>query len=137
MVRRYEFFSRIFSTPSIFRSLNQHDIHTVVASLNAALNSPVLNYAFFSIPYGWHTFRYYLYCVVVNSSLAFLFRLVSGDRVPPFLYIYLTFTSVLFSTYFYKIPFFKHRDERDGQVETYGIDPWMKFPKAGFSSIKQ
>ena len=37
---------------------------------------------------------------------------------------------MLFSTYFYKIPFFKHRDERDGQVETYGIDPWMKFPKA-------
>ena len=72
----------------------------------------------------------HLYCVVVNGSLISLFRLASSDRVPPFLYIYFAFTSVLFSTYFYKIPFFKHTDERDGQVETYGIDPWMKFPKA-------
>ena len=69
---------------------------------------PMLNYAFLSVPFGWHTVRYYLYCVVVNGSLTFLFRLASSDRVPPFLYIYLAFTSVLFSTYFYKIPFFKH-----------------------------
>ena len=89
-----------------------------------------MNYALLSIPFGWHTLRFYLYCVVVNGSLVFLFRLVSSDRVPPFLYLYLAFTSVLFSTYFYKIPFFKHRDERDGQVETYGINPWMKFPKS-------
>ena len=94
------------------------------------LNSPALNYALLSIPFGWHTLRFYLYCVVVNGSLVFLFRLVSSDRVPPFLHLYLTFTSILFSTYFYKIPFFKHRDERDGQVETYGINPWMKFPKS-------
>ncbi len=66
----------------------------------------------------------------MNGSIVFLLRLVSSNRIPPFLYIYLGFTSVLFSTYFYKIPFFEHRDERDGKVETYGIDPWMKFPKS-------
>ena len=43
---------------------------------------------------------------------------------------------MLFSTYFYKIPFFKHRDERDNQIETYGIDPLMKFQKAMRHDVK-
>ena len=30
----------------------------------------------------------------------------------------------------YKIPFFEHRDERDGRVEMYGIEPWMKYPES-------
>ena len=89
----------------------------------------LFHYAFLSVPLGWHTLRFYLYCVVVNGVLVFLFRLTSSDRIPPFLYIYLAFTSLLFSTYFYKIPFFKHRDERDDQIEAYGINPWMKFQK--------
>ena len=101
----------------------------MVYSAVAVLASPVYNYAFLSVPLGWHTFRHYLYCVVLHGSLVFLFRLVSSDRIPPFLFTYLTFTSVLFSTYFYKIPFFKYRDERDDHIETYGINPWMKFPK--------
>ena len=100
------------------------------------MSTPVLNYAFLSVPFGWHTLRFYLYCVVLNGSLAFLFRLVSSDRVPPFLYLYLAFTSILFSTYFYKIPFFKYRDERDGQVEAFGINPWMKYPKAIRHDVK-
>jgi hypothetical protein len=88
-----------------------------------------LNTAFLSIPIGWHTLRFYLYCVTVNGTLAFIFRLASGDRIPPFLHIYLAFSSILFSTYFYKIHFFKHCDERDGRIETYGINPWMKYPE--------
>ena len=101
------------------------------------MGTPILNYAFLSVPIGWHTFRFYVYCGIVNGSIAFLFRLASSDRIPPFLYVYLTFTSVLFSTYFYKIPFFKHRDERDNQIETYGIDPWMKFPKDMRHDVKK
>jgi hypothetical protein len=89
-----------------------------------------MNSTFLSVPLGWHTVVFFLYCMTVNGSLAFLFRLASGDRIPPFLHIYVAFLSVLFSTYFYKIPFFKHRDERDGRIETYGIEPWMKFPKS-------
>ena len=42
----------------------------------------------------------------------------------------------MFSTYFYKIPFFKNRDERDGRIETYGIEPWMKFPKEMRHNVK-
>ena len=42
----------------------------------------------------------------------------------------------MFSTYFYKIPFFKNRDERDDQIEAYGIDPWMKFPKEMRHDVK-
>ena len=101
----------------------------MIGSVGAVLNSPVFNYAFLSVPLGWHTLRFYVYCIVVNSSIVFLFRLASSGRIPPFLQIYMAFTSVLFSTYFYKIPFFKHRDERDDHVETYGVAPWMKFPK--------
>jgi hypothetical protein len=104
--------------------------NTVVGSVSPTLTSPIINYAYLSVPLGWHTIRFYIYCVILNGSLAFLFRLASSDRVPPFLYIYLSFTSVLFSTYFYKIPFFKHRDERDGRVETYGINSWIFFPKS-------
>ena len=109
---------------------------TVVGSVPVVLGTPGLNYAFLSVPLGWHTLRFCLYCVIVNGSIVFLFRLASSDRIPPFLYIYLVFTSVLFSTYFYKIPFFKHRDERDDQIETYGIDPWMKFPKTMRHDVK-
>ena len=91
----------------------------------------MLNYAFLSVPIGWHTLRYYLYSVVVHTCLACLFRLVSGDRVPPFLFIYFVVTSVIFSRAFvFKIPFFKYRDERDGEIETYGIEPYLKYPKA-------
>ena len=108
----------------------------MVGSVSAAMGTPGLNYNFLSVPFGWHTIRFYLYCVVVNSSLVFLFRLVSSDRIPPFLQIYVTFTSVLFSTYFYKIPFFKYHDKHDDQVETYGIDPWMKFPKETRHDVK-
>jgi len=104
--------------------------NTVVGSVPSTLGTPLINYTYLSIPLGWHTVRFYIYCVIVNGSLAFLFRLASSDRVPPFLWIYLVFTSVLFSTYFYKIPFFKHRDKRDGSVETYGIEPYMKYPKS-------
>ena len=104
--------------------------NTVLCGALGVLNTPTLFYAYLSVPLGWHTIRFYIYCVILNGSLVFLFRLASSDRVPPFLWIYLTFSSVLFSTYFYKIPFFKHRDERDGRVETYGIEPWMKYPKS-------
>ena len=104
--------------------------NTVVGSVVSVLGTPILNYAYLSVPLGWHTIRFYIYCVILHGSLVFLFRLASSDRVPPFLYIYLSFTSVLFSTYFYKIPFFKHRDKRDGRVETYGIEPYMKYPKS-------
>ena len=108
----------------------------MVLSVTGVLGSPVVNYAFLSIPFGWHTLRFYLYCFVLNGSLVFLFRLASSDRIPPFLYVYFAFASVLFSTYFYKIPFFKHRDKRDDQIETYGIEPWMKFPKAMRHNVK-
>jgi hypothetical protein len=104
--------------------------NTVVSGVPGTLGSPILNFAYLSVPLGWHTIRFYIYLVILNGSLVFLFRLASSDRVPPFLYIYLAFTSVLFNTYFYKIPFFKHRDKRDGRVETYGINLWMKFPKS-------
>ena len=109
---------------------------TVVGSVAPVLTSPMLNYAFLSVPLGWHTLRFQLYLIVLHGSLVFLFRLASSDRIPPFLYIYLAFTSLLFSTYFYKIPFFKHRDERDDQVEAYGINPWMKFPKEMRHNVK-
>ena len=66
----------------------------------------------------------------MNGSLAFLFRLVSSDRIPPFLFLYAAITTKVLNGLFYKIPFFKHRDERDGRVEKYGIQPWMKFPKS-------
>ena len=62
---------------------------TVVASANIIFGIPVANHAFLSVPFGWHTLRFYLYCVILNGSLVFLFRLVASDRVPPFLYIYL------------------------------------------------
>jgi hypothetical protein len=104
--------------------------NTVLCGVIGVLNTPSLYYTYLSVPLGWHTIRFYIYCVIENGSLAFLFRLASSDRVPPFLWIYLVFTSLLFSINFYKIPFFKHRDERDGRVETYGINSWMKFPKS-------
>jgi hypothetical protein len=104
--------------------------NTVVGSVTGTLTSPIMNYAYLSVPLGWHTIRFYIYLVILHGSIVFLFRLASSDRVPPFLWIYFGFTSVLFSNNFYKIPFFKHRDERDGRVETYGIEPWMKYPKS-------
>ena len=121
--------SYFLSTRSIFHSLNQYDIRTAVCSVCAVFGTPVFVHTFLSVPFGWHTILFYLYCVVVNGSLVFLFRLVSGDRVPPFLYIYHVLSSMLFSTYFYKIPFFRHRDERDGKIERYGLGLWFKFPK--------
>ena len=96
----------------------------------------MLNYAFLSVPLGWHTLRHYLYCVVVQwFSCIFCFDLYRVIVFHRFFNIYFAFTSFFF-TYFYKIPFFKHRDERDGQVETYGIDPWMKFPKSMRHDVK-
>ena len=61
--------------------------HTVVV-LCLLFWPPVLNYDFFLFLLDG-TLRFYLYCVVVNGSLTFLFRLASSDRVPPFLHIYL------------------------------------------------
>ncbi len=67
-------------THLFFRPLHRHCTHTVIFSVNALLAAPILNYAFLSVPFGWHTLRFYLYCVVVNGSLAFLFRLATSDR---------------------------------------------------------
>jgi hypothetical protein len=67
---------------------------------------------------------------ILNGSLTFLFRIVSSDRIPPCLFLYVAITTKLSNGFIYKIPFFKHRDERDGRVEKYGIQPWMKFPKS-------
>ena len=68
--------------------------------------------------------------MIVNGFISFLFRLAWGDIVPPFFLIYASLTSVLFSVLFFKIPFFNHRDERDGHIETYGIELWTKYPKS-------
>ena len=65
---------------------------------------------------------------MVNFTIILLLRLAVGDLVP-FMYIFFMICSVMFSTYFYKINFFTHRDERDGSITKYGIDPWMKFPR--------
>ena len=94
------------------------------------------NYEFLSVPFGWHTVRFFLYCVVLQGSLAFLFRLVASDRVPPFLFTYLGITSALISTCFNKIPFFIYRDERDGHIETYGFEQWLIFPEEMIHDMK-
>ena len=61
--------------------------NTVVGSVTGTLTSPIMNYAYLSVPLGWHTIRFYIYCVILNGSLVFLFRLASSDRVPPFLWV--------------------------------------------------
>ena len=94
------------------------------------LGSPILNYTYLSVPLGWHTVLFFSFLMVVNGSLVFLFRLASNDRVPPFLMLYVMITSVIVSGIVYKIPFFKHRDERDSRVEKHGIQLFMKFPKS-------
>ena len=86
------------------------------------------NYAYLSIPIGCHSCLHFVYCVCLHTALTFLFRLASSNRVPPYLLISLVITSTFFSKTFYKVSFFKHRDDRDNQVERYGIEPWMKFP---------
>jgi len=82
------------------------------------------------VPFGWHTVRFYIYLILLCAFLTFLFRLASSNRVPPFYVLYGLVATKLFTTNFYKIPFFRHRDKRDGRIETYGIQPWLKFPKS-------
>jgi hypothetical protein len=120
----------IFCFSLIFQIFTCCVLHIVIGSILAITLSAGLNYAYVSVPLGWHTLRFYLYLIFVNGSLAFLFRLVSSDRIPPFLFLYAAITTKVLNGLFYKIPFFKHRDERDGRVEKYGIQPWMKFPKS-------
>ena len=119
-----------FLPSSITHLLNLEITHIVVHSILPVVTSPVLNAVYLNVPLGWHTLRFYVYCVALNGGLVFMFRLLAGDQIPPFMMVYLFAASFLFSTYFYKIPFFKHRDERDGRVERYGIEPWMKFPNS-------
>jgi hypothetical protein len=107
----------------------QH-FQTVIVSIIATLGSAFLNFTYLSVPFGWHTVRFNLYMGILNACLVFLFRLASSNRVPPFLSMYVPITCKLFCSYFYKIPFFKHRDERDNRIERYGIEPWMKYPKS-------
>lgn len=75
-------------------------------------------------------------CATLHILITFTFRLASGDRVPPFFQVFLCATSVIFSSYSYRIPFFKHVDKRDNRVEYYGIGPWMKFPKSMRHDVK-
>lgn len=83
---------------------------------------------FLDVPMGIHTVFFYSYCVVLNGTIVFLLRLVVGS-LPPFMFLYFAILSVLFTTYFYRVPFFTHQDERDGIITKYGIEPMMKYPR--------
>ena len=49
-------FSRVFSTRRSFFDHSTNMIFTVVGSVGS-LMYPMLNYAFLSVPFGWHTVR--------------------------------------------------------------------------------
>ena len=121
-------FSRASSRHYFFSSIGHSVWIGLVDSIVPVLGSPVLNMTFLDVPMGMHTVFFYLYCVVVNGTIVFLLRLVVGS-LPPFMFLYFMILSILFSEYFYRVPFFTHQNERDGIITKYSIEPMMKYPR--------
>ena len=103
---------------------------TVVFGITVLTSLPVLNYVYLSVPVGVHTFVYYMYSATLMGCFTCLFRIASGDRVPPLLSIYLGGTTFAVAELLAKIPVIKHRDERDGRVERYGIRVYLLYPES-------
>jgi len=107
-------------TDDCVNSLIGHSVWLgVVGSVSSILGVPVINFVYLSVPLGLHTVRFYIYLVILHTTLTFLFRLAFDNQVPPFFWIYLAITSGVFTAILFNIPFFKRRDERDGRIDKY------------------
>ena len=78
--------------------------------------------------YGFHTLLFYIYCVFLVLFIVVPLRLISGNQIPPFMFVILMFTTPFLNVCIVHRKVFTHRDERTGEVIKHGLSLFIRYP---------
>ena len=79
--------------------------------------------------YGFHTLLRTVYAVFLTLLIVVPLRLISGNQIPPFMYVALCLIAPFLSACIVRRKVFTHRDERTGKVMKHGLRLFISYPR--------